>query len=100
MSTAKKKPHARGSERGAKTKATKKFMATIKSGLSKGKLQLRTAPAVSNGEAAAIKAAADDAKQAMPVLGGEPGIGKDTMLQALKQSVGPWNFKEVSPQAA
>lgn len=32
------------------------------------------------------------------VLGGEPGIGKDTMLEVLKQAVGPWNFKEVSPQ--
>jgi hypothetical protein len=75
MSTAKKKPHARGSERGAKTKATKKFMATIKSGLSKGKLQLRTAPAVSNGEAAAIKAAANDAKQAMPGKDTNVGVG-------------------------
>jgi hypothetical protein len=32
------------------------------------------------------------------ILGGAPGIGKDTMLEALKQSVGPWNFREVSPQ--
>jgi hypothetical protein len=32
------------------------------------------------------------------ILGGAPGIGKDTMLEALKQAVGPWNFREVSPQ--
>ena len=32
------------------------------------------------------------------LLGGDPGIGKDTMLEPLKQAVGPWNFKEVSPQ--
>jgi hypothetical protein len=31
------------------------------------------------------------------VLGGAPGIGKDTMLEPLKHAVGPWNFKEVSP---
>jgi hypothetical protein len=32
------------------------------------------------------------------ILGGAPGIGKDTMLEGLKYAVGPWNFKEVSPQ--
>jgi len=32
------------------------------------------------------------------VLTGTPGIGKDTMLEPLKYGVGPWNFKEVSPQ--
>jgi hypothetical protein len=32
------------------------------------------------------------------ILGGAPGIGKDTMLEPLKHGVGPWNFKEVSPQ--
>jgi len=32
------------------------------------------------------------------ILGGDPGIGKDTILEALKQAVGPWNCKEVSPQ--
>jgi hypothetical protein len=32
------------------------------------------------------------------VLGGAPGIGKDTMLEPLKHGVGPWNCKEVSPQ--
>jgi hypothetical protein len=31
------------------------------------------------------------------VLGGAPGIGKDTLLEAVKQAVGPWNFHEVSP---
>jgi hypothetical protein len=32
------------------------------------------------------------------VLTGSPGIGKDTMLAPLKHGVGPWNFKEASPQ--
>jgi len=32
------------------------------------------------------------------VLGGAQGIGKDTMLEAVKMAVGPWNFSEVSPQ--
>ncbi len=32
------------------------------------------------------------------ILGGAPGIGKDTILEGLKQAVGPWNFREVSPQ--
>jgi hypothetical protein len=33
------------------------------------------------------------------VLGSdEHGIGKDTILEALKRAVGPWNFKEISPQ--
>jgi hypothetical protein len=32
------------------------------------------------------------------ILGGAPGIGKDTILEPLKYGVGPWNFKEVSPQ--
>ena len=31
------------------------------------------------------------------VLGGAPGIGKDTMLEPVKHAVGAWNFKEVSP---
>ena len=31
------------------------------------------------------------------VLGGPPGIGKDTMLEPVKHAVGAWNFKEVSP---
>jgi hypothetical protein len=32
------------------------------------------------------------------VLGGGQGIGKDTLLHALKLAVGPWNFSEVSPK--
>ena len=32
------------------------------------------------------------------VLGGKPGIGNDSMLEPVKQAVGPWNFGEVSPQ--
>ena len=32
------------------------------------------------------------------VLGGLQGIGKDTLLEPVKYAVGPWNFKEVSPQ--
>jgi hypothetical protein len=31
------------------------------------------------------------------VMGGEPGIGKDTLLEPVKYAVGPWNFGEVSP---
>jgi hypothetical protein len=30
-------------------------------------------------------------------LGGDPGIGKDTLLEALKRAVGPWNFIEIKP---
>ncbi len=32
------------------------------------------------------------------VLGGAPGIGKDTILEPVKRAIGPWNFKEISPQ--
>ena len=32
-------------------------------------------------------------------LGGEQGIGKDTILEPVKRAVGPWNFEEVTPQA-
>ena len=32
------------------------------------------------------------------VLGGEQGIGKDTVLEPVKHAVGPGNFAEVSPQ--
>lgn len=32
------------------------------------------------------------------VLGGPQGIGKDSLLEPIKQAVGPWNFSEVSPQ--
>src|SRR5262249_40921805 len=31
------------------------------------------------------------------LLGGPPGIGKDTLLEPVKDAVGPWNFVEVSP---
>lgn len=31
------------------------------------------------------------------VLGGQQGIGKDTLLEPIKYAVGPWNFQEVSP---
>jgi phage/plasmid primase-like uncharacterized protein len=33
------------------------------------------------------------------VLGGEQGIGKDSILEPVKYAVGPWNFQEVSPSA-
>ena len=32
------------------------------------------------------------------LLGGAPGIGKDTMLEPVKHAIGPWNFVEVSPK--
>lgn len=32
------------------------------------------------------------------VLGGNQGVGKDTMLEPAKYGVGPWNCSEVSPQ--
>jgi hypothetical protein len=31
------------------------------------------------------------------VLGGDQGIGKDSMLEPVKRAVGPWTFHEVSP---
>ena len=31
------------------------------------------------------------------LLGGSPGTGKDTLLEPVKQAVGPWNFGEASP---
>ncbi len=31
------------------------------------------------------------------VLGGPPGIGKDTLMEPVKYAIGPWNFVEVSP---
>ena len=31
------------------------------------------------------------------LLGGAPGIGKDTILEPVKQAVGPWNWAEVTP---
>jgi uncharacterized protein DUF5906 len=33
------------------------------------------------------------------VLGGLQGIGKDTLLEPVKQAVGPWNFRDISPAA-
>jgi hypothetical protein len=33
------------------------------------------------------------------VMGGEQGVGKDTLLEPVKEAVGPWNFQEVSPIA-
>jgi hypothetical protein len=44
-----------------------------------------------------IQRAGDKINHAL-VLTGSPGIGKDTMLAPLKHGVGPWNFKEASPQ--
>jgi Family of unknown function (DUF5906) len=32
------------------------------------------------------------------VLGGNHGIGKDTLLEPVKHAVGPWNFAEVTPR--
>jgi Primase C terminal 2 (PriCT-2)/RepB DNA-primase from phage plasmid/Family of unknown function (DUF5906) len=32
------------------------------------------------------------------LLGGEPGIGKDSLLEPVKHAIGPWNFTEVSPK--
>lgn len=33
------------------------------------------------------------------VLGGKPGIGKDTLLEPVKQAVGAWNCQEIAPNA-
>jgi hypothetical protein len=30
-------------------------------------------------------------------LGGAPGIGKDTLLEPVRQAIGPWNMQEISP---
>jgi hypothetical protein len=32
------------------------------------------------------------------VLGGQQGIGKDSLLEPVKRAIGPWNFHEASPQ--
>jgi len=32
------------------------------------------------------------------VLGGKQGIGKDTILEPVKDAIGPWNFQEVNPE--
>jgi hypothetical protein len=34
------------------------------------------------------------------LLGGAPNVGKDTLLEPLRQAVGPWNFGEISPKQA
>src|SRR6202008_3597162 len=34
------------------------------------------------------------------VLGGGQGVGKDTMLEPVKQAIGSWNFSEASPTQA
>jgi hypothetical protein len=34
------------------------------------------------------------------VLGGKPGIGKDTILEPVKVAIGPWNFADISPKQA
>jgi hypothetical protein len=31
------------------------------------------------------------------VFGGKPGIGKDTILEPVKQAIGPWNFQDATP---
>jgi hypothetical protein len=31
------------------------------------------------------------------VLGGDQGIGKDTLIEPVRQAIGPWNFGETSP---
>jgi hypothetical protein len=33
------------------------------------------------------------------ILGGNQGVGKDTLLEPVKRAVGAWNFLEVSPPA-
>ena len=37
-------------------------------------------------------------REFITLLGGAQGIGKDTLLEPVKHAVGPWNFREVSPQ--
>jgi hypothetical protein len=32
------------------------------------------------------------------VLGGEPGIGKDSLLEPVKEAVGRWNFQDITPK--
>jgi hypothetical protein len=32
------------------------------------------------------------------VLGGAPGIGKDTLLEPVKRAIGPWNMAEIAPK--
>ena len=33
------------------------------------------------------------------VLGGPPGIGKDTILAPVREAIGPWNFQDIAPDA-
>lgn len=32
------------------------------------------------------------------LLGGNQGIGKDTLLEPVKRAIGPWNFAEIPPR--
>ena len=32
------------------------------------------------------------------VLGGAPGVGKDTLLEPVKHAIGPWNMAEIAPK--
>jgi hypothetical protein len=32
------------------------------------------------------------------LMGGDQGIGKDTILEPVKQAIGPWNFQETTPR--
>jgi hypothetical protein len=32
------------------------------------------------------------------ILGGESGIGKDTILEPVRHAVGPWNFRNINPE--
>ena len=32
------------------------------------------------------------------VMAGTPGIGKDTLLEGVKHTIGHWNFQEISPE--
>lgn len=34
------------------------------------------------------------------VLGGNQGVGKDTILEPVKAAIGPWNFEDIGPSAA
>ncbi len=34
------------------------------------------------------------------LLGGDQGIGKDTMLEPVKDAIGPWNLQDIGPGAA
>ena len=34
------------------------------------------------------------------VMGGNQGVGKDTILEPVKAAIGPWNFEDIGPSAA